>query len=97
MKKALTIVILCITFLIIYFLQMNLFSWVTIAGVKPNLFIIFILFIGLFSGRKYGLILGAVFGFLIDVLGNNIVGASSIAYSAIGFLRRISRQETIKR
>ena len=73
MKKALTIIILCIVFLIIYFLQINLFSWFTIAGVKPNLFIIFTLFIGLYAGRRYGAIFGAIFGFLIELLGSNII------------------------
>ncbi len=52
MKKTLTITILCIIFIIIYLLQINFFSWFTIAGVKPNLFVILVLFIGLYSGRK---------------------------------------------
>ena len=52
MKKALTIIILCITFIFIYLLELNFFSWFTIAGVKPNLFVILTLFIGLYSGKK---------------------------------------------
>ena len=52
MKKTLTIIILCIVFVLIYLLQINLFNWFTIAGIKPNLFIILALFIGLYSGRK---------------------------------------------
>lgn len=52
MKKTLTIIILCIAFVIIYLLQINLFSWFTIAGVKPNIYIILILFIGLYAGRR---------------------------------------------
>jgi len=91
MKKTLTIIILCIVFFIIYFLQINFFSWFTIAGVKPNLFVIFVLFIGLYTGRRYGLIMGAIFGFLIDILGSSIIGISSIEYALIGFLRRIFR------
>lgn len=52
MKKTLTIIILCIVFVTIYLLEINLFTWFTIAGVKPNLFVIFALFIGLYTGRK---------------------------------------------
>lgn len=52
MKKALTIAILCIVFLLIYLLQINFFSWFTIAGIKPNLYVIYTLFIGLYAGRK---------------------------------------------
>ena len=61
MKKVLTIIALCITFIIVYLLQINLFSWATIAGVKPNLFIILALYIGLYSGRKIR------FSFRIDI------------------------------
>jgi len=52
-------------FLVIYFLQANFFSWYNIAGIKPNLFIILIMFIGLFLGRTCGFSLGIVFGFLM--------------------------------
>ena len=36
MKKISIIIALIITFFIIYFLQVNIFSTFTIAGVKPN-------------------------------------------------------------
>ena len=60
MKKFLINLFLIITFLIIYFFQVNLFSWFKISGIMPNLFIVFILFIGLFynkiAGVGYGII-----------------------------------------
>ena len=52
MKKTLTIILLCLVFIFIYLLHINLFNWFTLAGVKPNLFVVFTLFIGLFAGRK---------------------------------------------
>lgn len=56
MKKIVTISLLFITFIVIYFLQLNFFNWFTIAGVRPNLFIIFVLFIGLYAGIRMGTI-----------------------------------------
>ena len=91
MKKALTIILLCIVFVLIYILELDFFNWFTIAGVKPNIYIIFILFIGLFTGKKYGGILGGIFGFCIDVLGENIIGQTALALAIVGFLRRIFR------
>ena len=85
MKKILTIILLCIVFVIIYLLQINLFSWFTIAGIKPNIFVILVLWIGLFTGRKYGAIMGAIFGFAIDILGSKVIGISSIVLGIIGF------------
>ena len=54
MKKAISIILLFIIFIIIYFLQLNFFNWFTIAGVKPNLFVLLVLFIGLYSGARMG-------------------------------------------
>lgn len=86
MRKTITILILSITFIIIYFLQLNLFSSFTIAGVKPNLFVIYVLFIGLYAGRKVGTAFGVIIGFAIDSIGSNIIGGAAIALGTIGFL-----------
>ncbi len=97
MKKTITIVILFIVFIIIYFLELNFFSWFTIDGIKPNLFILLILFIGLYGGAKLGTVLGLIFGFIIDVLGSSLIGVSALCLGVIGFLRRIFREEFLKR
>lgn len=86
MKKTLTIIVLIMIFLIIYLLQANLFSWFHLAGVKPNLFVIFVLIIGLFSGRSMGATLGIIFGIMLDFFIGKSVGISGIMLGAIGFL-----------
>ncbi len=85
MKKALVIFILIIVFLISYFLQSNFFSWFNIAGIKPNLFIILVLLIGLFAGRTTGSILGMIFGLLLDIFIGKKIGISGILLAIIGF------------
>lgn len=73
MKKSVVIIGIFITFLITYFLQANFFSWFTIAGVKPNLFVILILFITLFAGIKLGICYSLFFGIFLDVIiGKNL-------------------------
>ena len=91
MKKALTIIALFLIYILIYLLQINFFSWFTIAGIRPNLFIILVLFIGLYAGRKYGAILGVIFGLGLDLLGSNVIGQTAVMLGIIGFLRRIPR------
>lgn len=86
MKKVLAIVGLLIAFFFVYFLQADFFSWFTIAGIKPNLFVIFILFIGLFAGKKIGVFLGLVLGIFLDLLIGRTVGMSGILFAIIGFL-----------
>ena len=55
MKKILIHIGLIFTFIIIYFLQSIFFSSFTIAGIMPNIFIILMLYIGLYMGRSMGI------------------------------------------
>lgn len=84
MKKFLSIIALIITFFIIYFLQANFFSWFNIAGVKPNLFVVLALFIGLFIGKKAGFIFGLILGFYLDIIGGKTVGITGTMLGVVG-------------
>lgn len=86
MKKNISIFLICIAFLIIYILQANFFSWFTISGIQPNLFIIFIVFLGLFGGKHMGVISGVIFGLLLDLFIGKNVGVSAIMFGIIGIL-----------
>lgn len=86
MKKALLITVFFIAFLIIFFLQSNFFSWYNIAGIQPNLFVIFILFLGLFLGRTYGITLGVIFGLLLDLFIGKRIGINGIVLGICGLI-----------
>lgn len=85
MKKVLITIISFIIFLILYFLQINFFSWFNMSGIKPNLFVLLVLCIGLFAGRSIGSILGMVFGFLLDIFIGKNVCPTGIILGIIGF------------
>lgn len=100
MKKAITIAILILSFFVIYFLQANFFSWFTIAGIKPNLFLIFILFISLFAGMKVGIPFGICVGIFLDrVIGKNIESSAImltvIAIIGVYFDKNFSKESRI--
>lgn len=86
MKKFLSILGLILTFFMIYFLQANFFTWFHIAGVKPNLFVVFILFIGLFVGNKLGFVFGLMLGIYLDLLIGKTVGISGFMLGIIGLI-----------
>lgn len=86
MKKFFSIVGLILTFLMIYFLQANFFTWFNIAGVKPNLFIVFILFIGLFLGNKLGFAFGLILGILLDLFISKSIGISGFMLAIVGLI-----------
>lgn len=86
MKNTLIVIVMIILFLILYFLQINFFNWFTIAGISPNLFVIFILFIGLFAGKRVGIPLGLVVGICLDFFISKKIGISAIMLGVIGGL-----------
>lgn len=89
MKKTIINISLILIAILIYILQANFFSWFNIAGVMPNLFTIFILFIGLFANRTMGAIYGLIVGLLLDFIIGTKIGIYSIGLGLIGFLSAI--------
>ena len=55
----------------------------------PNLFVIFVLFIGLFGSRAMGTIYGLIIGLLLDFIIGTKIGINSIGLGLIGFLATI--------
>lgn len=86
MKKAISLIIIFIIFLIIYFLQSNFFCWFNIAGVKPNLFIIFMVFIGAFINKYYGFTIGVIGGLLVDLFVGKVIGLNAISFGIAGLI-----------
>lgn len=89
MKKALSILCLILTFFIIYLLQANFFTWFNIATIMPNVYVILVLFIGLFVKRKIGLACGIGFGLYLDIVLGKTIGTSALALGIVGLLGEI--------
>ena len=86
MKKVLIHLALIIICIVIYLVQTIFFTNFTIAGVMPNLFVIFMLYIGLYMGRSMGVIYGIMYGIFIDLwIGKNI-GITSVCLAIVGML-----------
>lgn len=86
MKKTITVITCVLIFFVVYFLQSNFFNWFTIAGVQPSIYIIFVLYIGLFMGRRVGLPLGVFFGMLLDIFSGRVIGIYAIMLGLVGLI-----------
>lgn len=86
MKKVAIFIGLLLGFFPVYFLQVNIFSTYTIAGIYPNLFVIYILFIGLFANQILGISFGIIIGLLLDLLYGKAIGISAVMFCVIGYL-----------
>lgn len=86
MRKAGMAICFILIFIIIYLLQANLFSWFNLAGIKPNLFVVLVLTIGLFAGKAIGITFGVVFGFILDLLIGKSIGISATMLGITGIV-----------
>ena len=89
MKKFIINVLLVFAFIIIYFLHSNLFVWFEIAGVMPNLFVILVLFIGLYAYKYMGVIYGIIFWLFLDLFIGKKFVINAIMLGIIGFIGMI--------
>lgn len=55
----------------------------------PNLFIIYVLFIGLFASRTIGTIYGVGIGLMLDLLLGQQIGINAVTLGIVGFLAGI--------
>lgn len=86
MRKVGIVIGLILVFFLIYFLQVDIFNIFTIAGIKPNLFIIYILFIGLFANQVLGITFGVICGLVLDLLYGKTIGVTAVMLCVIGYL-----------
>lgn len=78
--------ILLILFAVLYFLQANIFPLIPLAGITPNLFVIFILLIGLYGNNFLAITFGLICGLFIDFSTSEVIGATPAMLCLIGFV-----------
>mgnify|MGYP001186296796 FL=1 len=69
-------------------------SWthsIAIAGIRPDVVLIIIVFIGIRSGQLEATIFGFIAGFLLDVYNPEFMGVNELANSVVGFAVGYSR------
>ena len=86
MRKLFINVTLILIGFLCFYLQSNFFSWFTINGIRPNLFVIYILFIGLFGNKNMSIIYGSICGIILDLLFKQKIGANLVGLVMIGFI-----------
>lgn len=86
MKKVAIVVGLLLGLFLVYLLQVNIFNSFTIAGISPNLFVIYILCIGLFANPILGISFGILTGLSLDLLYGRSIGISAVMLCIIAYL-----------
>lgn len=79
-------IVLFLIFQLLYFLQANIFPIIPLSGVTPNLFVIFVLVIGLYGNNFLAILYGIICGIWIDSLYGEVIGITAAMLCLIGFI-----------
>lgn len=81
-RKIITALFIILGFL----LQSTVFSRLTFADIRPNIFIIITASLGFMRGRKEGMAVGFICGFIADIFWGGVLGFYTLIYTIIGYL-----------
>ena len=71
---------------ICFILQTSVFELIKVAGIAPNLLLIFISSIAVMRGQKPGMIVGFFSGLLMDIFYGSTIGGFAFLYMMFGFV-----------
>lgn len=72
--------------IVITILQVTLVNAIAIFGVRPNLFLIYIVLVGFLCGRMRGMAWGMVFGLACDIVIGRLIGTNMIIFMFLGYI-----------
>lgn len=81
--------IMIIVIILCFLLQSTFFQALALADVVPNLLLIITVASGYLRGRKEGIIIGLLCGFIIDFMYGDVIGVCALIYMLIGYLNGI--------
>lgn len=72
-------------------LQSTLLNHLAIVGVKPDLILLVVVFLGLFKGPTAGAIVGFSAGLIYDLTSSSLLGMNALSLTLVGFLVGLTR------
>ena len=76
----------CIVFLAAMVVQTSLLRYVSIGGIRPDLVLIIVVYLGLVKGPDMGSLGGFFFGLFEDAFSGTFLGPNALSKTIIGFL-----------
>lgn len=83
MKRFITVALMII---VCFIFQSTIFQSLSIASIVPNLLLVLTSSMGFMRGKKEGMLIGLISGFLLDISFGNLLGFNALVYMYIGYL-----------
>lgn len=92
----LNILFYAVWLIVLIIVQPTVIRWISIFGISPDMFLIFVICAASVGGRQSGAICGFVFGLAFDMLIGRMPGVSAILYMYTGFAAGILKESVIQ-
>ena len=93
MKKALCIFVIFLLFFLIYFLQSNICSLISLNNIKPNLFLIYVVFLGIAFNKYIAYSLGIIIGLFLDLTIGQYLGMFAISLGIAALISNLLKNK----
>ncbi len=93
--KIIKVIFYAVWLFVLALLQPTFFSAISVFGISPNIFLAFVVITAGLKGRGEGAIIGAIFGFVYDLLIGQIIGFNALVYMYVGWLSGILKEKYI--
>lgn len=95
MKKRFTVIFYAVWLAILVIIQPTAVQWISVFGISPDMFIVFVICAALNRGKIHGSVCGFVFGLALDFMTGRMIGISAILYMYAGFAAGILKESFI--
>ena len=85
-----------ITFFAVLLIQITVIPLIAVAGIIPDLVLITLVYYSISRDQFYGTVLGASYGFFIDLITGSLLGSSMLSKTIAGFTAGYFSTETKK-
>ena len=82
--KVINVLFYAIWLFVIAVLQPTLISSISVFGIAPNLFLVFVLVAAMIKGKKTGAVCGFVYGLVFDFIIGRMIGVNALLYMYAG-------------
>ena len=94
--KGLNVLFYAVWLIVLVIIQPTAVQWISIFGISPDMFLIFVICAASVKGRQSGAISGFVFGLVFDMMIGRIPGVHAILYMYTGFATGVLRESVIQ-
>lgn len=78
-------IVMLLMILLAFLIQSTALNIIPVSFVRPNLLLMIVIIFAFMRGRKSGVVLGFICGFMVDLFSNPVLGFTSLVYLLIGY------------